>query len=256
MTRLKDKTALITGATSGIGLATARALAQEGCRLIITGRRDQQLEEITQELEPLVPVLTLNFDVRDRERVFDLLTQLPEEFNQIDILINNAGNAHGLDFIQDGDPDDWDAMIDINVKGLLYVSKAIITDMVRRGQGHVIHIGSTAGKEVYPKGNVYCASKHAVDALNHGMRIDLNGKGIKVSAIHPGLVETEFSQVRFKGDNARAEQVYKGFTPLTAQDIAEIIVFVLSRPAHVNIADLMVMCLDQASSTIVNKSDL
>jgi 3-hydroxy acid dehydrogenase/malonic semialdehyde reductase len=256
MTRLKDKTALITGATSGIGLATARALAQEGCRLIITGRRDQRLAEITQELEPLVPVLTLNFDVRDRERVFDLLTQLPEEFNQIDILINNAGNAHGLDFIQDGDPDDWDAMIDINVKGLLYVSKAIIPDMVRRGQGHVIHIGSTAGKEVYPKGNVYCASKHAVDALNHGMRIDLNGKGIKVSAIHPGLVETEFSQVRFKGDNARAEQVYKGFTPLTAQDIAEIIVFVLSRPAHVNIADLMVMCLDQASSTIVNKSNL
>jgi 3-hydroxy acid dehydrogenase/malonic semialdehyde reductase len=253
MTRLKDKTALITGATSGIGLATARALAQEGCRLIITGRRDQRLAEITQELERLVPVLTLNFDVRDRERVFDLLTQLPEEFKQIDILINNAGNAHGLDFIQDGDPDDWDAMIDINVKGLLYVSKAIIPDMVRRGQGHVIHIGSTAGKEVYPKGNVYCASKHAVDALNHGMRIDLNGKGIKVSAIHPGLVETEFSQVRFKGDTTRAEQVYKGFTPLTAQDIAEIIVFVLSRPAHVNIADLMVMCLDQASSTIVNK---
>ena len=256
MTRLKNKTALITGATSGIGLATARALAQEGCRLIITGRRDKRLAEISQELKRLVPVLNLNFDVRDRGRVFDLLSQLPEEFNQIDILINNAGNAHGLDFIQEGDPDDWDAMIDINVKGLLNVSKAVIPGMVSRGQGHVIHIGSTAGKEVYPKGNVYCASKHAVDALNHGMRIDLNGKGIKVSAIHPGLVETEFSQVRFKGDTARAEQVYKGFPPLTAQDIAEIIVFVLSRPAHVNIADLMVMCLDQASSTIVNKSNL
>jgi len=256
MTRLKNKTALITGATSGIGLATARALAQEGCRLIITGRRDKRLAEISQELKRLVPVLNLNFDVRDRGRVFDLLSQLPEEFNQIDILINNAGNSHGLDFIQEGDPDDWDAMIDINVKGLLYVSKAVIPGMVSRGQGHVIHIGSTAGKEVYPKGNVYCASKHAVDALNHGMRIDLNGKGIKVSAIHPGLVETEFSQVRFKGDTGRAEQVYKGFTPLTAQDIAEIIVFVLSRPAHVNIADLMVMCLDQASSTIVNKINL
>lgn len=256
MTRLKDKTALITGATSGIGLATARALAQEGCRLIITGRRDQRLAALTRELEPLVPVLALNFDVREREHVFSLLGQLPKEFNSIDILINNAGNAHGLDTIQEGDPDDWDAMIDINVKGLLYVSKAVIPGMVSRGHGHVIHIGSTAGKEVYPKGNVYCASKHAVDALNHGMRIDLNGKGIKVSAIHPGLVETEFSQVRFKGDTSRAEQVYKGFTPLKAEDIAEIIVFVLSRPAHVNIADLMVMCLDQASSTIVNKSNL
>lgn len=254
MTRFNNKTALITGATSGIGLATARALAQEGCRLIITGRRSQRLTELAQELEALVPVLTLNFDVRDRQRVFALLGNLPNEFSTVDILINNAGNAHGLDSIQEGDPDDWDAMIDINVKGLLYVSKAIIPGMIARASGHVIHIGSTAGKEVYPKGNVYCASKHAVDALNHGMRIDLNGKGIKVSAIHPGLVETEFSQVRFKGDTARAEQVYKGFTPLRPEDIAEIIVFVLGRPPHVNIADLTVMCLDQASSTIVNKT--
>ena len=253
MTRLKDKTALITGATSGIGLATARALAQEGCRLIIAGRRQERLTALTQELKTLVPVHALNFDVRDKVRVFDLLGHLPSDFNQVDILINNAGNAHGLDSIQEGDPDDWDAMIDINVKGLLYVSKAIIPGMVSRGQGHVIHIGSTAGKEVYPKGNVYCASKHAVDALNHGMRIDLNGKGIKVSAIHPGMVETEFSQVRFKGDATRADQVYKGFTPLHPEDIAEIIVFALNRPAHVNIADLTVMCLDQASSTIVNK---
>jgi NADP-dependent 3-hydroxy acid dehydrogenase YdfG len=254
MMRLKDKTALITGATSGIGLATARALAQEGCRLIITGRRKERLTALAEELRAFVPVLPLDFDVRHRERVFDLLGHLSEEFNAIDILINNAGNAHGLDTIQEGDPDDWEAMIDINVKGLLYVSKAVIPGMITRGKGHVIHIGSTAGKEVYPKGNVYCASKHAVEALNHAMRIDLNGKGIKVSAIHPGLVETEFSQVRFKGDTARAEQVYKGFTPLRPQDIAEIIVFVLGRPPHVNIADLMVMCLDQASSTVVHKT--
>lgn len=254
MTRLKNKTALITGATSGIGLATAHALAQEGCRLIITGRRSERLSTIANKLRALVSVHTLNFDIRDRTRVFDSIANLPDEFKTIDILINNAGNAHGLDTIQEGDPDDWDAMIDINVKGLLYVSKAVIPNMVKRGSGQIIHIGSTAGKEVYPKGNVYCASKHAVDALNHGMRLDLNGHGIKVSAIHPGLVETEFSQVRFKGDTARAEQVYKGYTPLKAEDIAEIIVFVLSRPAHVNIADLMVMCLDQASSTVVNKT--
>ena len=256
MTRLKDKTALITGATSGIGLATARALAQEGCRLIIAGRRQERLTALAQELKTLVPVHALNFDVRDKTRVFDLLGHLPSDFNQVDILINNAGSAHGLDSIQEGDPDDWDAMIDINVKGLLYVSKAIIPGMIERNSGHVIHIGSTAGKEVYPKGNVYCASKHAVDALNHAMRIDLNGKGVKVSAIHPGMVETEFSQVRFKGDTARADQVYKGFTPLHPKDIAEIIVFALNRPAHVNIADLTVMCLDQASSTIVNKTTL
>jgi 3-hydroxy acid dehydrogenase/malonic semialdehyde reductase len=253
MTQLKNKTALITGATSGIGLATARALAHQGCRLIITGRRSERLTALAEELEAMVPVLTLNFDVRDRQRVFALLGDLPKEFSTVDILINNAGNAHGLDAIQDGDLDDWDAMIDINVKGLLYVSKAIIPAMIKRGVGHIIHIGSTAGKEVYPKGNVYCASKHAVEALNHGMRIDLNGTGVKVSAIHPGLVETKFSQVRFKGDTARADQVYKGFTPLRPEDIAEIIVFVLGRPPHVNIADLMVMCLDQASSTVVNK---
>ena len=161
-----------------------------------------------------------------------------------------------MDSIDQGSLDDWDAMIDINVKGLLYVSKAIIPQMMERGKGHIIHIGSSAGKEVYPKGNVYCASKHAVDALNHGMRIDLNGTGIKVGAIHPGLVETEFSDVRFKGDTDRAKSVYQGFTPLQPEDIAEIIWFVLSRPAHVNIADLLVMCLDQASSTIVHKANL
>lgn len=254
MTLLSQKTALITGATSGIGLATARALAQAGYRLVLTGRRAQRLKALVEEFSELTAVHSLCFDVRDREATTQMISQLPEEFSQIDILINNAGNAHGLDSFEDANLDDWDAMIDINVKGLLYVSKAVIPQMIKRKTGHVIHLGSTAGKEVYPKGNVYCASKHAVDALNHAMRIDLNGKGIKVSAIHPGLVETEFSEVRFKGDKARAQQVYKGYNPLQPEDIAEIIVFVLSRPPHVNIADLMVMCLDQASSTIVNKT--
>lgn len=254
MTLLSQKTALITGATSGIGLATARALAQAGYRLVLTGRRAQRLKALVEEFSELTAVHSLCFDVRNREATTQMISQLPEEFSQIDILINNAGNAHGLDSFEDANLDDWDAMIDINVKGLLYVSKAVIPQMIKRKTGHVIHLGSTAGKEVYPKGNVYCASKHAVDALNHAMRIDLNGKGIKVSAIHPGLVETEFSEVRFKGDKARAQQVYKGYNPLQPEDIAEIIVFVLSRPPHVNIADLMVMCLDQASSTIVNKT--
>ena len=169
-------------------------------------------------------------------------------------LINNAGNAHGMDTIQDGSTEDWDAMIDINIKGLLYVSKAVIPQMLERKSGHIINIGSTAAKEVYPKGNVYCATKHAVDAINQGMRMDLNGTGIRVGAIHPGMVETEFSEVRFKGDSERASQVYKGFRPLQAEDIADIIHFVISRPYHVNIADLVVMSLDQASSTIVNKN--
>lgn len=250
------KTVLITGATSGIGRATARVLAQHGYRLILTGRRQQRLDDLQEELAGMTSVHTLCFDVRDKKAVMQHLTALPQPFDQVDVLINNAGNAHGLDTIDQGSIDDWDAMIDINVKGLLYVSKAILPQMIQRGQGHVLHIGSTAGKEVYPKGNVYCASKHAVDALNHGMRIDLNGTGIKVGAIHPGLVETEFSDVRFKGDTKRAKSVYQGFQPLQAQDIAEIIWFILSRPSHVNIADLMVMCLDQASSTIVHKTKL
>ena len=195
----------------------------------------------------------LNFDVRDKKEVFSKIESLPDAFSTIDILINNAGNAHGLDTIQDGNLEDWEAMIDINVKGLLYVSKAILPKMLQKESGHIINIGSTAGKEVYPRGNVYCASKYAVDAINQGMRIDLNGKGIKVGAINPGMVATEFSEVRFKGDSQKATKVYQGFTPLQAQDIAEIIWFTVTRPAHVNIADLTVMALDQASSTIVNK---
>jgi hypothetical protein len=247
------KTALITGATSGIGKATAQLLAQHKYRIILCGRREEQLSAIEKELSILTEVHSLQFDVRDKKAVFDAINSLPPAFSTIDILINNAGNAHGLDPIQTGDLDDWDAMIDINVKGLLYVSKAIIPQMIKRKSGHIINIGSTAAKEVYPNGNVYCASKHAVDALNQGMRIDLNPYGIRVGAIHPGMVQTSFSEVRFKGDTDRAENVYKGFDPLQAEDIADIIHFVVSRPYHVNIADLVVMSTAQASSTIIKK---
>lgn len=248
-----NKTALVTGATSGIGKATAIAFANEGINLIICGRRKEQLQELKQELQDKVKVHALNFDVRNKEEVFDAIESLPKEFEEIHILVNNAGNAHGLDPIQSGDVDDWDAMIDINVKGLLYVSKAVIPQMSNRMEGHIINIGSIAGKEVYPNGNVYSASKHAVDALNKGMRIDLNEKGIRVGAIHPGLVETEFSEVRFKGDEERARSVYEGFEPLKPEDIADIITFMVTRPVHVNIADLLVLPTAQASSTMVHK---
>jgi 3-hydroxy acid dehydrogenase/malonic semialdehyde reductase len=248
-----NKTALITGATSGIGKATAELLAQKNYKLILCGRREDRLTELVTSLSKLTKVHTLNFDVRDKKAVMETINSLPEAFSKIDILINNAGNAHGLDPIQSGDLDDWDAMIDINVKGLLYVSKAIIPQMIERKSGHIINIGSTAGKEVYANGNVYCASKHAVDALNKGMRMDLNPYGIRVGAIHPGMVETEFSEVRFKGDTDKAANVYKGLQPLRAEDIADIIHFVVSRPYHVNIADLIVMPTAQASSTIVKR---
>ena len=247
------KTALITGATSGIGKATAERFASEGIRLVLCGRRKQRLEQIRSELSKITDVHVLNFDIRNKEEVFSSIESLPDEFSRIDILVNNAGNAHGLDPIQEGNVDDWEAMIDINVKGLLYVSKMIIPKMIDNNSGHIINIGSTAGKEVYPNGNVYCASKHAVDALNQGMRIDLNKYGIRVGAINPGMVETEFSMVRFKGDKDRAKSVYQGFDALRPEDIADIIYFVVSRPYHVNIADLVVMPTAQATSTIVNK---
>jgi NADP-dependent 3-hydroxy acid dehydrogenase YdfG len=182
------------------------------------------------------------------------IASLPPDFNTIDVLVNNAGNAHGLDPIENGDVDDWDAMIDINIKGLLYVSKAVIPGMVERKSGHIINIGSIAGKETYPNGNVYCATKHAVDSLNIAMRMDLNKYGIRVGAINPGMVATEFSEVRFKGDTERAANVYKGLDPLLAEDIADIIHFVVTRPYHVNIADLTVLPTAQASATMINKS--
>ena len=252
--RRMKKTVLITGATSGIGKATAQIMAKNDYKVILCGRRKERLAELEKELSVFTEVHTLSFDVRDKEAVFSTINSLPSEFSTIDILINNAGNAHGLDPIQTGNIDDWDAMIDINVKGLLYVSKAIIPQMIERKSGHIINIGSIAGKEVYPNGNVYCASKHAVDAINNGMRMDLNPYGIRVGAIHPGMVETEFSEVRFKGDADRASNVYKGLDALQAEDIADIIHFVVSRKYRVNIADLIVYPTAQASATIVKKN--
>ncbi|MEM0938905.1 MAG: SDR family NAD(P)-dependent oxidoreductase [Bacteroidota bacterium] len=242
--------ALITGATSGIGEASARLLSKN-YRLIICGRRKRRLEDLQAEL--IGPSTLLSFDVNIKKEVFDAIDSLSNEWKEIDVLINNAGNAHGLDFIHEGKIDDWDAMIDSNVKGLLYVSKAVLPGMVARKKGHIINISSIAGLEVYPKGNVYCASKHAVDALTKSMRLDLNQYGIKVTSIDPGLVETEFSEVRFKGDSEKARNVYKNYTPLKAIDIAETIEFILDRPSHVMIGDLLILPTDQASATLVNK---
>ena len=247
------KTILITGATSGIGLAAAKKLANDENQLILCGRRQQKLDEISKELSAITNVLSLCFDVSDKNEVNKILGNLPEKFSSIDILINNAGNAHGLDTMQEGSLDDWDNMIDSNVKGLLYVSRLIMPKMVERKSGHIINIGSLAGREVYEKGNVYCASKHAVNAISKAMRIDLNKTGIKVSEINPGLVETDFSNVRFKGDIERAEKVYQGYKALEAKDIADIIEFVINRPSHVNIADILVLPQAQATSSIIDK---
>jgi NADP-dependent 3-hydroxy acid dehydrogenase YdfG len=247
------QTAFITGATSGIGKATAEIFAKNNIRLVLCGRRKERLLNLKEELSKLTEVTTLQFDVSKRKEVEIAINALPDNFKQIDILINNAGNAHGLSTIQDGNIDDWDAMLDINVKGLLYVSKAIIPQMTERNNGFIVNIGSIAAKDVYPNGNVYCASKHAVDALNKAMRIDLNKYNIRVSAIHPGAVETEFSDVRFKGDTEKAKTVYAGYKALQAEDIADIIYFVISRPYHVNIEDLVVYPTAQATPTILNR---
>ena len=249
---MSKKTVLITGATSGIGKSTAYRLADSKMNLIICGRRGEVLDKIQEDLSKLTSIITLCFDVSDNNQVKKAIENLPDEFKQIDILINNAGNAHGLDKIQDGNVEDWDNMIDSNVKGFLYVAKAVIPRMVQNSSGHIINIGSLAGREVYEKGNVYCATKHAVNAISKGMRIDLNKHNIKVSEINPGLVETNFSKVRFKGD-AIADKVYKGYKALQAEDIAEIIEFVISRPDHVNLADVLILPQDQATSSIINK---
>lgn len=251
-----SKIVLITGATSGIGKACAKVYAENQYHLIITGRRAEKLTALKEELEKeyAVKVMTLVFDVRERASVERELAALPENWKKVDILINNAGLSQGLDSIQNGSFDDWDTMIDTNVKGLLYVSKIVSNWMIAQKSGHIINIGSIAGKEVYANGNVYCASKHAVDALNKAMRIDLLPHGIKVTGIHPGAVETEFSIVRFHGDEAKAAKVYEGYEPLVAQDIAETIFFTTSRPAHVNINDLVIMPTAQASAFYWNKN--
>lgn len=249
------KIALVTGATSGIGKATAVKLAENDYNLIITGRRDELLEELSNEIKAKysVEVLTLSFDVRDNAEVVKQISGLSEKWQAIDVLVNNAGLAVGLGTIQDGVLDDWERMIDTNVKGLLYVTKAISSLMIKRSKGHIINIGSIAGKEVYSNGNVYCGTKHAVDALTKAMRIDMLEHNIKVTGIHPGMVDTEFSFVRFKGDKERADSVYQGFMPLHAQDIAEAIEFAVTRPAHVNINDMLIMPTAQASSSHLKK---
>lgn len=247
------KTAFITGATAGIGLATAKRFAKEGIALVLTGRREERLRKIQSELSDSVPVHILCFDVKDRTACKEQIENIPKSFLPLDILINNAGNAYGLDPVHNADEADWDNMIDINVKGVLNITRLISPSMVERKSGHVINVGSIAGKETYPNGSVYCASKSAVLAFTEAMRKDLNPYGIKVAAINPGLVETEFSEVRFHGNSDKAKQVYKGYQPLTAEDIADTLYFMVSRPTHVNIADVLILPTDQASSTLVNK---
>lgn len=246
-----NKTILITGATSGIGKATAIHFAALGARLILCGRRQERLNQLKDELPTVVH--TLNFDVRDKASVFKAIDSLPESFKNIDVLLNNAGNAHGLHDVIEANLDDWDTMIDGNVKGVMYVTKAILPFMTERKSGHIINVGSIAGLEVYPKGNVYCASKAALNAFTQGLRIDLNPLGIRVGAVHPGLVETEFSEVRFKGDINRAKSVYSQLEALQAEDIANTIAFMVHAPKHVTIADITVLPTDQANATVLNK---
>lgn len=247
------KTALITGATSGIGYAIARRLAGEGFRLIITGRREDRLKEISAELSAKTEVLPLVFDVRSLEEVEAKLGNLPENWKDVDVLVNNAGLAAGLDPLQTGLIDDWERMIDTNVKGLLYVSRVIIPHMIERKSGHIFNLGSIAGKETYMNGNVYCATKHAVDSLSKSMRMELLPYNIKVTQICPGAVETEFSLVRFHGDQTRADNVYKGFTPLKGDDIAELVSYCLHLPDHMCLNDIVVMPAAQANSGVFHK---
>jgi serine 3-dehydrogenase len=252
---LKDKVVLITGASSGIGRSCARAFAEQGARLILAARRGERLSELSVELDrkPGKHMLLLSLDVRDQPAVERAVNGLPPDWAAIEVLVNNAGLSRGLDKIHEGRIEDWEEMIDTNVKGLLYVSRAVIPGMVRRGRGHVINLGSVAGYEVYPGGNVYCATKFAVRALSKGMRIDLNGTPIRVSEVVPGMVETEFSQVRFHGDKERAAKVYQGLTPLSPDDIADAVVFCATRPPHVNVETMIVLPTAQASATLVNR---
>jgi len=250
-----QKIALITGATAGIGEAVALSFAENGINVIITGRREERLAILKSKLETKnVRVLPLCFDVSDEAQVKSALSNLPDEWKNIDILVNNAGLAAGLSTLQEGDINDWNRMIDTNVKGLLYVTRYVSPGMIERKQGHIINIGSIAGKEVYPYGNVYCATKHAVDALTKGMRIDMLPHNIRVTQICPGAVETEFSIVRFKGDKARADKIYEGFESLVAADVAECVWFAASRPEHVNISDLLVTPSAQAMVTMIHKT--
>ncbi|MFB2120275.1 SDR family oxidoreductase [Parapedobacter sp. 2B3] len=249
---MSKKTVFITGASAGIGEACARTFAREGYDLLLAARRIDRLEALAAQLmhDFGTSAYTLALDVRDADEVSTAFNNIPEHWRQVDVLVNNAGLSQGLDPIYEGDIGDWDRMIDTNIKGLLYITRTVVPGMVARKQGHIINIGSIAAKEVYPKGNVYCATKHAVDALTQGMRIDLLDKHIKVTAIHPGMVETEFSEVRFKGDTERAAAVYDRIAPLLAEDIAEAAWFAASRPKHVNVNDMVIMPTMQATATI------
>jgi NADP-dependent 3-hydroxy acid dehydrogenase YdfG len=245
--------ALITGATSGIGKATALAFAHSGINLILCGRRQERLDELKELLSANVDVITLSFDVREKSAVFDAINSLDESWKSITILVNNAGNAHGLSSFDEGAVEDWDAMIDGNVKGLLYVSNAIVSGMVERKHGHIVNISSIAGKEIYPNGAVYCASKSAVESISGGMRMDLTKHGIKVTNVAPGAVETEFSVVRFKGDTERAAKVYEGFDPLLPEDIADAILYAVNAPGRVTVADITLLAGAQSAATTIHR---
>lgn len=247
------KTALITGATSGIGKATAELLANQGYRIIVCGRRKDVLEQVKKELSQFTETFSLNFDVRNLAQVENAISSLPENWKNIDLLINNAGNAHGLEPLSEGKTDDWDAMIDGNVKGLLYVSKMIIPGMKERKSGHIVNISSVAARQTYANGVVYCASKRAVDVISEGMRLELTEFGIKVSNIQPGAVETDFSKIRFKGDEERAKTVYLGYEPLKAEDIADAIAYCVNAPSHVTISDLTIYPSAQSESRTIHR---
>lgn len=251
---LAGKTVCVTGASSGIGAACVKAFAAAGARLLVCARRSDRLHELVAGLtEQGVEAHAFELDVQDRSAVEESFADLPAAWSKIDILLNNAGLSRGLDPIHEGLVDDWDEMLQTNVQGLLYVSRAVLPGMVERGKGHLINIGSIAGREVYPKGAVYCASKHAVGAITEGMRLDLNGTGVKVSTVDPGLVNTEFSRVRFHGDQERADQTYVGMTPLSGADVAASVLWVAQQPAHVNVAEILLFPSDQASATTVHR---
>jgi NADP-dependent 3-hydroxy acid dehydrogenase YdfG len=252
MTSLRESCVLITGASSGIGRACAEVFAAEGARLVLAARRRDRLTELSEKLD--VPTHVIELDVRDRDAVEAAVAELPAEFADVEVLINNAGLAAGLEPVQGGDPDNWDRMLDTNVKGLLYVTRAVIPAMIERGRGHVINIGSIAGHDTYPNGAVYCASKAAVDRITTGLRMDVLGTGVRVSTVDPGMVETEFSMVRFDGDADRASTVYDGLVPLTGRDVADTVLWVASRPPHVQVAEVIVLASAQATATMADRS--
>jgi 3-hydroxy acid dehydrogenase / malonic semialdehyde reductase len=253
MFSVKNSIVLITGASSGIGLACARAFAQAGAKIILSARRLERLESLSQELQKefSTGVYILPMDVTQRSQVESQLKNLPDDWSKIDILINNAGLSRGLDKLYEGNIQDWEEMIDTNVKGLLYVTRSVVPGMVERGRGHVINIGSLAGHQTYPKGNVYCGTKVAVRAISEGLKQDLLGTALRVTSVDPGLVETEFSKVRFRGDEDRAQGVYQGLTPLTPEDVANTVFYCATRPPHVNISEVLMMPTDQSGSTLV-----